>query len=173
MNGFFFVLATLFFILLQTVLMPAAGWSPPGFDLMMILVLFLSLHVSHHAILIALVCIGAIMDSLSGGPFFLFSLTYIWIYIVVQLLKSVVFQTSSPFIVLISLTAMVIHQGLVVCSVFIQHDQAGIREIDLSLMVRQVVWGTFLIPPGVWLISMVYRYWCRQVRQMKKHWHIR
>lgn len=170
MNGLFFVLITLVFVIFQTIVSPCFFWFPQSFDVTIMLVLFLSLHFSRHAVVLAIVFIGSTMDSLSGGAFFLYTFSYIWMYLIVQLGKQIVFQTRGLFIVVISMLSILIQQGLVVFSVFIQQGKAAVWQMDFTLMGAQLLWGTLLVPPGVWLLSLCYQHWRYMVRMLQKSW---
>ncbi len=170
MNGLFFIVITLAVVVFQTIVSPCFFWFPQSFDVTIILILFLSLHFYRHAVVPAIVFIGSIMDSLSGGPFFLYTFSYIWIYLIVQLVKQIVFQTSGLFILVISMVSILIQQGLVVFSVFIQQGKTGVWQMDFTSMGAQLLWGTLLIPPGVWLLSLCYQNWRYMVRVLKKSW---
>lgn len=170
MNGLYFFIITLFFIVLETIVFPAFPWFSQHFDLIIVPVLFLSLHFSRHTVVMAVVCIGGIMDSLSGGPFFLYMFSYLWIFVIVQLVKQFVFQTSGLFFLVISMVSVVIQQGLGIFSVFIQQGENAVWQMDFTLMISQVIWGTVLIPPGVWIVSTGYENWRHMVRMLKKNW---
>jgi len=170
MNGLYFFIITLFFIVLETIVFPSVSWFSRSFDLIIVLVLFLSLHFPRYAVVMAIASIGGIMDSLSGGPFFLYMFSYLWIFVMVQLVKQFVFQTSGLFILVISMVSVVLQQALGVFSVFIQQGESAVWQMDFVLMIRQVVWGTLLIPLGVWVLSIWYENWRHMVRMLKKNW---
>jgi cell shape-determining protein MreD len=173
MNALFFVITTLFFIVLQTLVSPCFAWFVHGFDLTIILVLFLSLHFSHYAVLAAIIFIGGIMDSLSGGPFFLYVFSYVWIYVMVQLVKQFVFQTSGLFVPVIGMVSVMIQQGLGVFAIFIQQGQTAVFQMDFAQMVRHAVYGAVLVPFGVWLLAIIYQNWNYMVRMLQKKWEKR
>lgn len=173
MNALFFAIATLLFIVMQTLVPPSFSWFVHSFDLTIILILFLSLNFSHYAVPAAVVFTGGIMDSLSGGPFFLHVFSYVWIYVMVQLVRQFVFQTSGLFVLVISMVSVTIQQGLGVFAVFIQQGQPGVWQMDFAQMVRHVVYGTVLIPMGVWLLSLFYHNWTHMIRMLQKKWEKR
>lgn len=170
MNGLFFVITTLFFIILQTVVFPSFAWFSQSFDLIILVVLFLSLTYSHYAVVTAIIVMGGIMDSISGVPFFLHIFSYLWIYLIVQLFKQFVFQRSVVFVLIISVASVLIQQGLVIFSVFIDQGQAAVWRMDFTLIARQVVWGFLVIPPGVWLLNVLRHAWLRAARNARKQW---
>lgn len=170
MNGLFFVILTLSCILLQTVVFPAFSWFSQSFDIMIVVVLYLSLVYSHSAVVCTIVVIGGLMDSISGVPFGLHVFSYLWIYLIVQLFKQFVFQRSVVFILIISMVSVVIQQGLILFSVFINQGQDAIWRMDFTLMVRQIIWGGVAIPPGVWILNVLRQNWLYAVRMMRKQW---
>ncbi|MCF8113431.1 MAG: hypothetical protein K9K21_06215 [Desulfotignum sp.] len=170
MKWLFFVLITLFLIVLQTIIFPCFSWVSHSFDLMIMLVLFLSLNFSHYAVAVALAVVGGVMDSLSGGPFFLYMFSYIWIFLIVQFVKQLVFQTSTLFVVGVSLLSIIIQQVLILFSVFIRQGQIDAWQMNLTLMIQQVVWGTVMVPAGVWAISLLYRNWQYMGKKVVNTW---
>ncbi len=102
---------TLFFVVFQTVLLPGLPASFYCFDLTIILVVFFSLHFSHYLTLAAIAGIGAIMDSISGGPFFIHVFSYVWIFLMVRLFRQIVFQTHALFVMVIGLLSVAIQQA--------------------------------------------------------------
>ena len=167
-NFFFFFITTLILIVCQTVIFPAFSWFPQSFDILTINVLYLSLSYRHYGVLAGIVLIGGIMDSISGVPFFLHIFSYLWIYFIVRVFRQFVFQRSVMFIMVVSLISVVIHQGLILFSVFLSHGQTGVMTLDYTLVLRQMVWGILFVPSGVWIIHILrqnYIYFIRQFRR--------
>jgi rod shape-determining protein MreD len=102
---------------------------------------------------------GGIMDSLSGAPFFLYTFSYLWIFLIVRLARQLVFQTSVPFILVVSLLSVTIQQGIFLFSLFARQEYTGTWPLNVSLMLQQIAWGAVMIPLGVGLISAGYRRW--------------
>jgi rod shape-determining protein MreD len=159
MKWLFVGIISLFFVVFQTVLLPSVSCSFYCFDLTIILIVYVSLHFSHYMIIAVIAVIGGTMDSLSGGPFFIYTFSYIWIFLMVQLARQLVFQTSILFVMVISLMAVSIQQGLILFSVIARHDTTGVGPLDVSTMLRQVVWGGAMVPLGVVLITALNRRW--------------
>lgn len=170
MKGLFFVIISLFLIILQTVIFPAFSWFSCRFDLTLIVVVFLSLNFSNYWVLGAIAAIGAIMDSLSGGPFFLYMFSYIWIFLIVQLASQLVFQTSVLYVLTISLVSVMVQQGLFLFSVLVQQDHAAVWPVEMSRLFQQALWGAVVIPPGIWVISRLFGRWQNMGRAAAKTW---
>ncbi len=168
MNIFFFTFLSLTLFIFQTVILPSFSWFNQCFDLLIILVLYLSLISNRSSILFAIIFIGAVMDSISGVPFFYHILSYLWIYIIVLLVKQLLFQRSLVFILIISIVSVLIQHGLLLLSIFIQQGQNAIIGFDYGLMVRQMFWGLIIIPPCIWFVNVCRQHWNYVAKMMKK-----
>ena len=170
MNALFFIILTFFLIVTQTVILPTFPWFINCFDLLIIDILFLSLISSHYSIIAAIVVIGCIMDSVSGVPFFYHIFSYLWIYIIVQIVKQLLFQRSIMFILIISVVSILIQHVLLLFSVFISQGSNTIWEFDFALLIRQVFWGFVFIPPGIWLANILWRNWILLTTFLQNRW---
>lgn len=159
----------LFLVVFQTVLLPFFPGAFYCFDLTIILIIYISLNSSHYLAVAAITGIGGIMDSLSGGPFFLYTFSYIWIFLIVHMARQFVFQSSILFVMVISLLSVAIQQGIFFISVFVRQDYTGIGSMDIALMLRQVALGGVMIPLGVGIISTANRRWQALIRRMIKN----
>lgn len=159
----------LFLVVFQTVLLPSLPGGLYCFDLTIILIVFISLHFSHYMTVVVIAGIGGIMDSLSGAPFFLYTFSYIWVFLIVGLARQFVFQTNTLFVMVISLLSMTVQQGIFLFSVFSRQDYTGFGAMEISLMLRQVGWGTVMIPLGVWMIAAGNRRWQAMIQRMIKN----
>lgn len=168
MNIFFFTILTLFLFIVQTIILPSFSWFSHCFDLLIIVVLCISLISDRHSVLFAIVFIGAIMDSTSGVPFFLYIFSYVWIYIVVQLAKQLLFQRSMVLILILSLVSVLIQQGLILLSIFIQQGTQALLVFNYGLLIRQSFWAVLFIGPGIWLVDTLRIYWIFTVKTVKK-----
>jgi len=120
MKWLFFILISLFLIILQTVIFPGASWFSNSFDLNIILIIFLSLNFPRYWTAAVIACIGGVMDSLSGGPFFVYLFSYIWIFLIVHMARQFVFQTSILFVMVVGLLSVAIQQGIFFFSVVVR-----------------------------------------------------
>lgn len=167
MNIFFFTILILVFFVFQTVILPSFSGFPQCFDLLIIVVLYLSLIAERHAVLLAIIAVGAVMDSTSGVPFFFHIFSYLWIYFIVQIVKQLLFQHSIVFVLIISIVSVLIQHGLLLLSVFVRQGTGAIVAFDFGLLIRQAFWGFVIIPPSIWLINIC-RLSCVDAAQMFK-----
>jgi rod shape-determining protein MreD len=168
MNAVFFILLTLFLLVVQTIVLPCFSWFPQCFDLMIINVLFLSLIASRNSMVFAIAGIGCIMDSISGTPFGYYLFSYLWIYIIVRLARQLVFKQSFVFILIMSVAAVLIQHGLLVFSILVNHGQIDMDIFDVNLMMKQTLWGLVLIPAGIWTVRLLRMNWIYMVKQLQK-----
>ena len=159
MKALFFISLTLFFIVIQTVVLPTFSWFVQCFDLVIINILFLSLISSRHSMIFAIITIGCIMDSISGVPFCYHVFSYIWIYIIVYLAKQLLFKKSKIFIFIISAVSVFIQHGLLLFSVFVNQGSNAVLEFNFGLLMRQVFWGFVFIPPCLGLVNAIWHNW--------------
>jgi len=170
MNALFFIILTIFLIVLQTIVLPSFSWFAQCFDLLIIDILFLSLISSHYSMIAAVIIIGCIMDSISGVPFCYHIFSYLWIYIIVYLVKQLLFQKSIIFIFIISLVSVFIQQGLLLFSVFVNQGSNTIWTFDFGLLIRQAFWGFVFIPPGIWLVNVCWQNWIFITKFLRNRW---
>lgn len=168
MNVIFFIIFTLFLIILQTVVLPSFSWFAQCFDLLIIDILFLSLISSHYSIVAAIIMIGCIMDSISGVPFCYHVFSYLWIYIIVFIVKQLLFKQSIIFILIISIVSVSIQHILLLFSVFVLQGHNTILSFDFGLLIRQAFWGFVFIPPSIWLVNVFWKKWIFVTKSMKK-----
>ena len=157
----FVTILSLFLIVLQTAVLPEISIFRNTFDLVIINVLYVAILFSNPWGLGAVAVIGCIMDSLSGSPFGLFISSYIWMYILVQLMKPVFFSRSIFFLPAVTVFSVLLEYLFLLLSVFIGSGGKGVLSLNFSLMVKQLLWAAVLIPVAVKLVFVVSRYWDR------------
>jgi len=90
------------------------------------------------------------------------------VFFIVQLVKQFVFQRSAMFMIVVSLVAVSIQEGLMIFSVFLSQGQAGVLDLDFSLVIRQMIWGMVIIPPGVWVMNVMRQNFFYVIRQFRR-----
>ncbi len=164
MNAVFFIILTIFLIVIQTIILPSFSWFDQCFDLMIIEILFISFISSHFSIVLAIIIIGCVMDSISVIPFFYHIFSYVWIYIIVTIVKQLLFQRSTLFIFIISVVSIAIQHGFLLLSVFIHQGANTIFTFNFALLIRQMFWGVVVIPPSIWLLNIFWQNWKRRTK---------
>ncbi|MCM2286282.1 MAG: hypothetical protein NDI81_15980 [Desulfobacula sp.] len=168
MNTVFLILLTFFLAVMQTVILPSFSLFSDRFDLLIIAALYLSLISTHHTMVIALVMIGCIMDSISGVPFFFHIFSYVMIYLIVHLVKRLIFKQSIAFLIIISLMAVLIQHLLLFFSIFVRQKTGTPLGFDFVLLSKQAFQGVIIIPPCITLLHRYRRNWLGMTKKIKK-----
>ncbi len=159
MKVLFFVLLTFFLIVLQSIVLPSFFWFEYCFDLLIIEILFLSFIASRHTVIFVIIIIGCIMDSISGVPFSYHIFSYLWIYIMVYIVRLFVFDQSITFILITSSVSLIIQQMFILFSIFLDQGRDYLFALDFTLLLEQTLLGFVFIPVGLWLVNIVWLSW--------------
>ncbi len=84
MNAIFSIVLGIFFVVIQSACLPQLSPSCRFFDMLLPLVIYLSVFRSVVESLSLVVLFGLVMDALSGCPFGLYIITYIWLFLGVR-----------------------------------------------------------------------------------------
>ncbi len=168
MKALFLITLTFFLIILQSTVFPYFLWFDQCFDLLIIDILFLSLIASRHSMIFAVIVIGCAMDSISGVPFYYHVFSYLWIYIMVNIVRQLFFDQSILFILIISFISVIIQQVLLLFLIFINNGNDFSLEFDFSLLIKQTFWGFIFIPLSIWIINILWLRWNSMTKFMQK-----
>ena len=168
MKALFLITLTLFLIVLQSTVFPYFSWFDQCFDLLIIDILFLSLIASRHSMIFAVIVIGCAMDSISGVPFYYHVFSYLWIYIMVNIVRLLFFDQSVLFILIISFISVIIQHVLLLFSIFINNGNDFSLGFDFSLLIKQTFWGFLVIPLSIWAINNFWIYWNYMTKLMHR-----
>ncbi|OGR50794.1 MAG: hypothetical protein A3J80_06400, partial [Desulfobacula sp. RIFOXYB2_FULL_45_6] len=127
-----------------------------------------SLIATRHYMLIALILIGCIMDSISGVPFFFHIFSYVSIYLIVYLVKRLIFKQSIIFLMIISLMAVLIQHALLLFSIFVRQEADTVLGFDFFLLATQALWGLVLIPPCISILHTCHWKWMSFTKKMMR-----
>jgi len=168
MKALFLIILTFFLIILQSTVFPYFSWFDQCFDLLIIDILFLSLIASRHSMIFAVIVIGCAMDSISGVPFYYHVFSYLWIYIMVNIVRQLFFDQSVLFILIISFISVIIQHVLLLFSIFINNGNDFSLGFDFSLLIKQTFWGFLFIPLSIWVINILWLRWNSMAKLMHK-----
>ena len=168
MKALFLIILTFFLIILQSTVFPYFSWFDQCFDLLIIDILFLSLIASRHSMIFAVIVVGCAMDSISGAPFYYHVFSYLWIYIMVNIVRQLFFDQSVLFILLISIISVIIQHVQLLFSIFISNGNDFSMGFDFSLLIKQTFWGFLFIPLSIWVINIFWLRWNSMAKLMHK-----
>ena len=86
------------------------------------------------------------MDSVSGGPFGLYLSAYVWIYIIVRSLKSLIHLENIVFLICMGAVAVVVENAFLIFSFLVRGGADAVCFQDLVLMAKQAAWGIVFVP---------------------------
>ncbi len=167
MNILFFAFVYFFFLILQTCILPYSSWLFLCFGLDLVPVLLVSIRYRHYAVCICLALAGLLMDSLSGCAFFTHMFSYIWIYILVQGLKRLVFLKSFFFLLITVVSAICIEFGMMLLPVLLARGQIPDAWLLYS---RQAAMAIITIPVMIWTIDVLRIRWITLGKSMQEKW---
>jgi len=150
---FFYVLISLSLIVIQTSVFSSISLFYHCFDLLLIIILCFSLIFSHLALILAVILIGLCMDSLSGAPLGIYTIAYIWIFVLIQFLKRFVHSKNIIFMPCISAFSVIIENGFLFFSFFIRYGKDALSIQDILVVGEQSLWAFFLIPISIVIIN--------------------
>jgi len=168
MRFFFYFILTLFIIILQTTFLPKFQWFDKCFDLTIITIIYLSISFSNYSLTFFIILIGCLLDSMSGHPFFYYTFSYLWIFFIVQIMRKIVFSRSIIFILIISLSSVLIEHFLLILLSLVSYGKEGLLNIDYILMLSQLINGIIFIPPLLWFVNTIFELWMLSYNSMKK-----
>lgn len=159
MKILFFIILTCFLFVVQSVLFPLLPWFNQFFDILIIEILFLSIISESRSMVLAIILIGAVMDSISGVPFFYHILSYLWIYLIVNLGKQIFFSRSFVFVFTMSIVSIVIQHALYLLSVISSPANTDSVDFGSEILIEQVFWGVIFIPAGLVIVNIFWLKW--------------
>lgn len=148
MSYFLYFASSLCLVIGQTTLLPRLGFAGHFFDLLLPWVIYLAAFRPVHETLFFVLFMGALMDNLSGGPFGLYLISYVWLFIAVRLAAAVVRAENPMVLALIILAAVAFQNALFVATLGI--SGAGVlSSSDVMRVVSEQVGWVLLIGPIV------------------------
>ena len=158
-NIIFFVLISLFLIIAQTSFLPVFSFFDYSFDLLIINVLCLSLIFSHPFVIVGILFLGLCMDSISGAPFGVYTSAYIWIYLSIQAMKRFVHYGNIIFVPMVSALSVLMENGFLFFTFFVNRGRSAILISDLALMGKQMFLAFFTLPVCIMFVHILRKRW--------------
>jgi rod shape-determining protein MreD len=146
MSYFFYIASSLCLVICQTTLLPRLGFAGHFFDLLLPWVTYLAAFRPVQETLLFVLFMGALMDNLSGGPFGLYLISYVWLFIAVRLAAAVV-RVENPMVLVLIIVIAVAFQN-VFFAVTLDISGAGALSVGevIRVVSEQVVWVLLLGP---------------------------
>ncbi len=159
MKFLFYIILFILLIIVQTAILPNFPFFSQSFDLLIVNILYMSIVFSSPWLLVVIVLQGCIMDSISGTPFGLYMSAYLWICILVQIMKRFVHSGNLIFLPVISALSVFVENSFLVFFFFVRYGEANFYSQDIMLMVKQMAWAFFIAPLMIWIMHVLQRKW--------------
>ncbi|MBW1649424.1 MAG: hypothetical protein JRJ44_01865 [Deltaproteobacteria bacterium] len=153
----------LFLTVSRTAYLPSFGLFQYLFDSNISLIIAAFLFGEKKDGYIIAVILGLITDNLSGGPFGIYLLSYIWTIIITQII-SLYLQKESLLIIWAATSACIIIQNI---SIYFMREGLFFTEI-FTVLLKQIAIGLFLFPLLILLIKHIFRHFTSLNRKSRK-----
>lgn len=145
------ILTGLGLIVTQTVILPFFFHVVHGYDLMLILVVYLGFHRSPLASLPVVMLLGSAMDCFSGGPFGIYLTTYFWLYVGLRGVTQFLHVNSLIVLPLAFLAGVLMENLIVAITLFLGNLSVALSWDSLVILAVQLIW-VFITGPVVYVI---------------------
>jgi rod shape-determining protein MreD len=155
----FHIATSLCLVILQTTILPYLSIFENFYDLLAPFIIYLGLFRPARESIPVIIFIGFIMDCLTGGPFWLYSITYLWLFIGVRWIIKFLHVGNIvlwPFVLAIGVTI----ENLMVWGIVVLFEQAArYPENAVSNVVGQVIWVIFTGPFLLVIFHQTHKGW--------------
>ena len=146
MAYFVYIGVGLSLLLIQTVILPTLFHITNGYDLILIIVLYMGFHRSLPESIPVILIMGLLMDCLSGGPFGIYLTVYGWLFVGVR--TTLQFLHADSWIVLpVAVLAGVILENLAVfLAMSFGNSELMFSYESVKIISSQMIWAVFTGP---------------------------
>ncbi len=142
----------LFLTVMQTVYLPYLALLSNVYDLNISLIICFSLLRRFREALALSFFFGLLMDNLSGGPFGIYILSYIWIIIATKKISSYLEKDSLLIFFIVSASGVMIQNAFAFYSVSIVTGEYLFGISMLKIVLKQLAYAICFSPILLWLI---------------------
>jgi cell shape-determining protein MreD len=125
------------------------------YDLLLPFVIYLGFYRSIRESLVFIIFFGIAMDAISGGPFGLYTISYIWLYVFVMWLTRFMRVTNNMILPGVVICSVVIQNTIFLASMFLSGPDVNIPSFSFRIVFLQIVWGIFTGPVFILLLRSV------------------
>lgn len=155
----FLAIISLLLLLVQTAMMPFFSIFDNFYDLLIPLVIFFGLRYSIKKGLWFVIFLGLLNDILSGGPFGIFTTTYIWLFCTTSWIFTFL-QVKNNMLVPFLVTAAVFLENCFFISIFFLLDPEFIFPANTTeIVLSQTIWAVFTGPLLLMAINLGMKKW--------------
>ncbi len=149
----FYIVICFSLVILQTTIMPYFSLFDRFYDLLSPFIIYLSLFRSISETIPVILFFGFVMDSLSGGPFGLYLTTYLWLFIGLRWIMTLVDVSDSLLLPFVVAAGVLIQNLIFVGTIAMLRPGSWFSSIVIKTIAEQVLWAIITGPIFLILIN--------------------
>ena len=149
------------FVIVQTSIMPLVPLFDRFYDLVCIVVIYLSLFRPVRESLPVILFYGLFMDNLFGGPFGLYLTTYLWLFICIRWLMTFLQLHSYLLLTLVVVFGILLENLIFIGTIAVLKSSPGVPADSVRVIGGQVAWAVFTGPSLLFLFQHLQKRWMR------------
>lgn len=158
MTYFLHIAAGLGFIILQTTILPCLSLGR-GYDLLIPFVLYLSICRPHRESVPLILFFGLAIDNISGAPFGLHLISYLWMFVIVSRLLRFMHVRNRILLALVVLSGVLLENAIFFGTFAVLNDGFAFMPVALMSVARQSIWAVCTGPLLIdWMDRLQKRY---------------
>lgn len=171
MHYLFYLGLCLFLIILQTAIAPYFSIFKQFYDLLLLVVLYLSLYRPARESLPIIFLLGLVMDNLSGSSFGLFITVYFWIFIIVSWGMKFLHVGNRILILIVVAAGVLIENFIFLGSIAILGKGSPLPKEVLDNVGTQTLWAIVTGPVLLVLIRYLHKRFEEWLNELIEVWN--
>ncbi len=154
---FFFAFTMVAFVLFQTSIVPDLWGLDKFFDLIAILMVYLAIYRPPGECVAFGLLSGAVMDSISGGPFGMYMTIYCWLFVGIWLVKNYLHVGNSILIPLITTVSVFVENVMIISVMAMIESNFDLGPEMFRNVLIQLIWAVAAGPVVIFAIRKLQR----------------
>jgi rod shape-determining protein MreD len=170
MTQIFYVFTVVSFVLFQTSFAPDLWGFDKFFDLITIFIVYLAVFRPLGESAPFVVLSGAVMDSISGGPFGVYMTIYIWLFVGIRWTKNFLHLGNAILIPLITTASVFFQNTLIIGLTALIENRFNLGPETFRNVLIQLVWAAAAGPVLIYLLKNLHGGWnLRSIEKIFKY----
>lgn len=149
----FYICVFVFFVILQTVIMPCFGLFDSFYDLLVPFVIYLGLFRSVRESVPVIIAIGFVMDNISGAPLGLYLTAYLWLFAGVRWIVYVLHVGDKILLPFVVAAGVLLENAIFMGVIGMLEPGARFSSSAFTTVMVQVLWAAGTGPIFLILIN--------------------
>lgn len=170
MTQIFYAFTIIAFVLFQTSLAPDLWGFDKFFDMITIFIVYLAVFRRLGECVVFVILSGAVMDSLSGGPFGVYMTIYIWLFAGIRWTKNFLHLGNAILIPLITTASVFFQNTLIIGLTALVEKRFNLGPETFRNVLIQLVWAAAAGPFLIYLLKSAHDGWnLRSIEKIFKY----